>query len=283
MRSLQSDTITAEVFRRLAGTPDARLKSIVEALVQHLHDFAREIRLTEEEWFSGIAFLTRAGQISSPVRQEFVLLSDVLGLSQLIVAQNHKRTGAATEQTVSGPFHVENVPVRPDGYDISERADGVALDVETQVVTASGEVIAGALVEIWHADASGGYDTQALDWSIEKIRFRGNFITDRAGLVRFQTTMPSSYPIPMDGPVGDLMRATNRSPMRPAHLHFRVVHPGYSPLVTHVFDSNDPYLDDDAVFGVVESTVSRFEPHATDQARTRLQNRLVLEPYPRAN
>ena len=278
MRNLQSDTITAEVFRRLAGTPDARLKSIVEALVRHLHDFARETHLTEEEWMYGIAFLTRTGQISNPVRQEFVLLSDVLGLSQLVVAQNHQRAGPATEQTVFGPFHVENTPIRPHGYDISERADGLALDVETQVVAASGEVIGGALVEIWHADGSGGYDTQAPDWSIENVRFRGNFITDKAGLIRFQTTMPSSYPIPMDGPVGDLMRATNRSPMRPAHLHFRVVHPGYSPLVTHVFDGDDPYLDDDAVFGVVDSTVSRFEPGAVDHARIRLRNRLVLEP-----
>lgn len=278
MRNLQSDTITGEVFRRLAGTPDPRLKLIVESLVGHLHDFARETGLTEEEWMSGIAFLTRTGQISGPVRQEFILLSDVLGLSQLIVAQNYPRSGAATEQTVFGPFHVENSPIRPHGYDISEGADGQGLDVESLVITSSGEVIGGALVEIWHADGSGGYDTQAPDWSIENVRFRGNFITDEAGWIRFQTTMPSSYPIPMDGPVGDLMRATNRSSMRPAHLHFRIVHPGYSPLVTHVFDSDDPYLDDDAVFGVVDSTVSLFEPSVRDPARILLRNRLVLEP-----
>ncbi|MDB5576359.1 MAG: 6-chlorohydroxyquinol,2-dioxygenase [Bradyrhizobium sp.] len=278
MRNLQSDTITAEVLRRWAGTPDPRLKAILEALIRHLHDFAREIDLTEDEWMQGILFLTRTGQSSNAVRQEFILLSDVLGLSQLIVAQNHGRSGPATEQTVLGPFHVENAPLRPHGYDIAEGADGLLLEVETQLVTVSGEPVASALVEVWHADPAGGYDTQASDWSIEHVRFRGNFVTDEVGWIRFRTTMPTSYPIPTDGPVGDLMRATNRSPMRPAHLHFRVAHPGYAALVTHVFDENDPHLDDDAVFGVVDSTVSRFEPSTAGPALMRLRNRLVLEP-----
>lgn len=280
MRNLQSDTITAEVLRRWMGTPDARLKSILEALTRHLHDFARETALTEDEWMQGVQFLTRTGQISSAVRQEFILLSDVLGLSQLVVAQNHGRSGAATEQTVLGPFHVEHAPVRPHGYDIAEGADGLPLDVETQLVTASGEPVTGAVVEVWHADPTGGYDTQGDDWSIENVRFRANFVSDEAGWIRFRTTMPASYPIPTDGPVGELMRATKRSPMRPAHLHFRVVHPGFADLVTHVFDESDPYLDDDAVFGVVDSTISRFEPITADPSLMRLRNQLVLEPNP---
>jgi hydroxyquinol 1,2-dioxygenase len=133
-------------------------------------------------------------------------------------------------------------------------------------------------VEIWHADLTGGYDTQAPDWTLENIRYRGALVSDAAGWVRFRTTMPSSYPVPMDGPVGELMRATSRSPMRPAHLHFRVVHPGYSPLITHVFDADDPYLDDDAVFGVIGSAVSRFERSSILGAGLTLTHRLVLEP-----
>ncbi|WP_454885374.1 dioxygenase family protein [Sphingomonas oryzagri] len=278
MRSLEGETLTTEVLRRLALTPNPRLRSILEALVRHLHDFARETGLTEDEWMHAISFLTRTGQISNPVRQEFILLSDVLGLSQLVVAQNHAREGASTEQTVLGPFHVDNVPVRPQGYDIAEGAAGIVLDVETRLVSASGDPLPGALVEVWHADSTGGYDTQAEHWSIDRVRFRGNFITDAAGWIRFRTTKPESYPIPMDGPVGDLMRATRRSPMRPAHLHFRVVHPGYAPLVTHVFDGSDRYIDDDAVFGVVDSTVDQFEPDPSDDSQLRLRNRLVLEP-----
>lgn len=276
MRNLDSVTVTEEVLRRIEQTPDARLYRILVSLVRHLHQFAREVDLSEEEWMRGIEYLTGVGQISSPLRQEFVLLSDVLGLSQLVVAHNNHRSKGVTEQTVFGPFHVAGAPLRPNGYDISEGASGIPLDVRTHVVGADGSPVAGARVEVWHADAHGGYDTQDPDWSIEHVRFRGNFVSGSDGALNFRTTMPSSYPIPMDGPVGALMRATNRSPMRPAHLHFRVEHPDFAILVTHVFDASDPFLDSDAVFGVLESTINRFDQ--SDNGGLRLENRLVLEP-----
>ncbi|WP_145203702.1 dioxygenase [Sphingobium sp. B2] len=277
MRDLDTQSITAEVLRRMEGMPGARLRNILASLTEHLHAFARDVDLTEEEWLQGIAFLTRTGHACDDRRQEFILLSDVLGLSQLVVSKAHRRIKGATEQTVFGPFHVKDAPERPHGYDISEAAPGQRLIVETRVETASGDPVTGALVEVWHADTHGTYDTQNPDWTPQRVRFRGNFRTGLDGRIRFRTIMPVSYPIPMDGPVGDYMRATRRSPYRPAHLHFRVEHAGFSTLVTHAFDELDPHLDDDAVFGVLNSTICRFEPNGGGM---RLCNRLVLAPRP---
>ena len=275
MRDLDDHSITAEVLARLSGTPDPRLRFVLSVLVRHLHDFARETDLTEAEWMYGIDFLTRTGQLCSPVRQEFILLSDTLGLSQLVVAQNHGRSPEATEQTVFGPFYVAGAPVRPSGYDISDGADGSALYVQASVRTQDGAPLPGALIEFWHADPQGGYDTENEGWTLDESRFRGNFVADDAGKVCFWTTKPSSYPIPMDGPVGESMLATGRSPMRPAHLHARIAHPGFQTLVTHTFDEADPYLNSDAVFGVLSSCVGQFQEHEAGS----YEGRTLQQPF----
>jgi hydroxyquinol 1,2-dioxygenase len=275
MQDLDDHSVTAEVLARLSGTPDPRLRLVLSALVQHLHDFARETELTEAEWMYGIDFLTRTGQLCSPVRQEFILLSDTLGLSQLVVSQNHGRSQGATEQTVFGPFYVPGGPVRPSGYDISKGADGQALYAQASVHTQDGAPVPGALIEFWHADPQGGYDTESEGWSLDEARFRGNLVADHAGQVHFWTTKPSSYPIPMDGPVGESMRATQRSPMRPAHLHARIAHPGFETLVTHVFDEADPYLNSDAVFGVISSCVAHFQEHEAGA----FEGKILQQPF----
>jgi hydroxyquinol 1,2-dioxygenase len=259
MRNLDEHNITAEAHRRIAATPDARLHQIMRSLIQHLHDFAREVKLTEAEWFAGIEYLTKTGQMCNEVRQEFVLLSDTLGLSQLVVAQSHSRAAGMTEQTVFGPFHVEGVPtlIEP-GSDIARGTQGEALYVSARV--SSGDApVEGALVDVWHADAEGHYDTQDADWAVERSRLRAVFKTDAEGRFSFWSILPKSYPIPTDGPVGTMMRATKQSPMRPAHIHFRVRKPGFDTLVTHVFADGDPYLDSDVVFGVRSSCIGTYE------------------------
>ncbi|EZP83980.1 6-chlorohydroxyquinol-1,2-dioxygenase [Novosphingobium resinovorum] len=281
MRNLNEFTITEEVLRRCSNTPDPRTKLLMEALVRHLHDFAREVDLSETEWMEGIKFLTEVGRFSEGQRQEYILLSDTLGLSQLVVSQSNRRSGAATEQTVFGPFHVDEVPIRPHGYDISENAEGNRLEIRLQVLDVGGKPLKGALVEVWHADALGKYDTQDPDWASANCRYRGNFLTDDDGHAHLTTIMPCSYPIPTDGPVGKMMRATGRSPMRPAHIHFRVALPGFDTLVTHVFDGTDAFLDDDAVFGVLDSTIGEFVPVTEPGAGAehyRLDRCLVLQP-----
>ena len=258
MRNLDEHTITIEVLRRIKDTPNARLKEIMARLVQHMHDFARETKLTEEEWFAGIDFLTRTGQLCAPTRQEFVLLSDTLGLSQLVVAQSHSRPQGTTEQTVFGPFHVEGAPSRPaHGSDISVGVSGEPLYVTARVISGNAPV-PGASVDVWHADAGGEYDVQGTHWTIEQARLRAKIQTDEDGRFSFKTILPKSYPIPTDGTVGEMMQATRRSPMRPAHIHFRVKKSGFDPLITHVFVDGDEFLDSDAVFGVRGSCIGNY-------------------------
>lgn len=260
-RSLDETTITDAVIKAFAATPDPRLKEIMTSLVQHFHDFAREVQLTEDEWFRGIDFLTRTGQACSPTRQEFILLSDTLGLSQLVVAQNHRRAPEATEQTVFGPFHVEGATPLPAGANIAEMIEGEPLFVQARVTGIDGVPIPRATVDVWHADAEGLYDLQDPDWSPDDMKLRGVFTTDCNGRFGFQTIMPCAYPVPTDGPVGEMMRAAVRHDMRPAHVHFRVAAPGFDTLITHVFVEGDPWLESDAVFGVRDSCIASFEPH----------------------
>jgi hydroxyquinol 1,2-dioxygenase len=267
MLNLDEHTITGEVFRRIEATPNARLKEIMTNLIGHLHDFARETRLTEEEWLAGIMFLTRTGHTSTGTRQEFILLSDALGLSQLVVAQNHSRPGGATEQTVFGPFHIENAPDKPShGADVAPEVVGDPLFVTARVADASGRPVANATIDMWQADAEGFYDIQHEGWTLENARLRGVFQTDSAGCISFWSIMPASYPIPMDGPVGEMMRATARHPMRPAHIHFMIRKPGFDPLVTHVFVDGDEWLDSDAVFGVRSSCIGSYLRHPSGRA-----------------
>jgi hydroxyquinol 1,2-dioxygenase len=244
--------LVERVLASFAGTPDPRTRELVEALTRHLHAFLRETRLTEEEWWRAIQFLTEVGHLTDDRRQEFILLSDVLGASMQTITINNEARANATEATVFGPFFVEGSPEVGLGGDISGDAAGEPCWVEGAVTDTSGAPVADALVEAWEADAEGLYDVQYGD---DRVAARGHLRTDRDGRYRFWAVTPTPYPIPDDGPVGRLLRATGRSPMRASHLHLMVVADGYRTLVTHVFPRGDAYLDSDSVFGVRDSLV----------------------------
>ena len=254
MRNLTQDNITQAVIARLARTPDDRLREVMTSLVQHLHAFARDVRLTEDEWLRGIQFLTEVGRTTTDKRQEFILLSDTLGLSMLTVAMNNDKPPGCTEATVFGPFHVQNAPHYEDGADIANGAKGEPCLVRGRVLGLNGEAVAGAAIDVWQADAQGNYDVQYQ--GLDHHQARGVLRSGRDGRFEFRSVLAESYPIPHDGPVGQLLRATARHAWRPAHLHFMIVADGYEPLVTHVFRRGDQYLDSDAVFGVRESLVA---------------------------
>ncbi len=251
MSSEREQGYTDEVVASFDAAP-ARLREVVQSLVRHLHAFALEVRLTEEEWAAGIRFLTRAGHITDDVRQEFVLLSDVLGLSMLTVAINAGRSPEATESTVLGPFYVDNAPEVELGGDIARGAKGLPGWVSGRVTSTDGTPVPGARLDVWEADEDGRYDVQ---YPGGRLAGRGRLWADGEGGYRFWSVLPSPYPIAHDGPVGDLLAAASRSPMRPAHLHFRVRAPGHRTLVTHLFIAGDEHLDHDAVFGVRRSLI----------------------------
>ncbi|HEX3141014.1 MAG TPA: intradiol ring-cleavage dioxygenase [Rhizobacter sp.] len=259
MQNINEHTITAAVLESIAGCEDARLREVMSALVRHLHDFAREVKLTEAEWMRGIEFLTATGQKCDDKRQEFILLSDTLGLSMLTVALNHSKSAQATEATVFGPFHVANAPQAEQGEDISGGAVGEPLYVRATVRGRDGEAVANARVDVWEADAEGLYDVQRA--GLEHPQNRATLRTDTEGGLRFRAVMPVAYPIPTDGPVGEMLRATKRHPWRPAHVHFMIEAPGYETLITHVFRDGEAYLDSDAVFGVRSSLIGDFKSH----------------------
>jgi hydroxyquinol 1,2-dioxygenase len=253
-RNVDQETITQAVIARLADTPDPRLKEIMTSLVRHLHSFAREVKLTEAEWFKGIDFLTRTGHITDDKRQEFILLSDTLGLSMLVVAMNNAKPKGCTEATVFGPFFVEGAPRYEHGDDVANGAKGIPCEVRGHVRGVGGVPVAGAKIDVWQADAEGRYDVQRKD--LKAPQARGVLTSGEQGGFFFRTILAEAYPIPDDGPVGDMLRATNRHPWRPAHLHFKIEAPGYETLITHVFRNGDPYLDSDAVFGVRQSLMA---------------------------
>ena len=257
----REEALTAEVVRSFAAA-DPRLKEILSALVTHLHAFIREVRLTPEEWSAGIDFLAQAGHITDDRRQEFILLSDVLGASMQTVTVNAPPNPAATESTVLGPFFADGSPLAANGEDIARGAPGSPCWVELAIRSESGDPVPGARVEVWGAGDDGLYDVQR---SGEVMANRAHFFTGGDGLVRFWGILPSAYPIPDDGPVGRLLAATGRSEMRPAHLHFLVSADGFAPLVTHLFVSGDRYLTTDAVFGVRPSLVVDFQEHGADE------------------
>lgn len=258
VRNLDQDTITEAVLARQAATADPRLKTIMDSLVKHLHAFAREVKLTEEEWFRGIEFLTRCGHITDDKRQEFILLSDVLGLSMLTVAMNNDKPPGCTEATVFGPFHVEGAPHYALGADISNGARGIPCLVRGSVRGAGGEPVPKAHIDVWQSDEDGLYDVQ--HEGLDHAQARGIFEADGEGRFHFRSILAMPYAIPHDGPVGALLRATGRHPWRPAHLHFLIEAEGYEKLITHVFRSDDDYLDSDAVFGVRQSLVADWKP-----------------------
>jgi hydroxyquinol 1,2-dioxygenase len=257
MRNLDHNTITDAVLARHAGAADPRLKQILTSLVRHLHDFAREVELTEEEWFKGVEFLTRCGHITDDKRQEFILLSDVLGLSMLTVAQNNDKPAGCTEATVFGPFHVDAAPHYELGADIANGARGVPCLVRGTVRGLGGEPIPDAHIDVWQSDEDGLYDVQHA--GIDRAQARGILHSDAQGHYHFRSILAVPYAIPHDGPVGELLKAAGRHPWRPAHLHFLIEAPGYETLITHVFRSDGPYLDSDAVFGVRQSLIADWK------------------------
>ena len=265
-RQLFSEERSADVVASsFDATPDPRLRFVLTSLVRHLHAFVKDVELTGAEWEAAIAFLTATGQRCDDTRQEFVLLSDVLGVSMLVETINHRSGGAATESTVLGPFHMVESPPRNLGDDIALDGKGTPCLVSGQVTGPDGEPVPGALVDVWQANADGFYDVQQP--GLQPTRnLRGLFTADGEGRYWFRSIVPRYYPIPDDGPVGRLLTATRRHPFRPAHLHFIVGAPGYQPVTTHVFVADSPYLDSDAVFGVKESLI-RDVPEVDDPAR----------------
>ena len=285
MRNLAGETLTEAVLASFEGSGSPRFKEIMHSLVRHLHAFVEEVEPTEEEWFEAVDFLTRTGQISDDQRQEFILLSDTLGVSMLVVGINHRKaTGAtepaeavevlggsgATEATVFGPFFVEGAPLYENGDDLANGAPGEPCFVQGTVSSADGAPIPNAHIEVWQADDEGLYDVQRE--GLSKAQGRGHLYTDEEGKFHFRTVRPEPYPIPHDGPVGEMLKAAGRSPMRPAHIHFMVSAPGYETVTTHVFAAGDEHLDSDAVFGVKESLIADFTRHepgtAPDGTRT---------------
>jgi len=259
MRNLTEANLTDAVLAKLEGSSDARFKQIMTSLVKHLHAFVREVQLTEEEWATGIQFLTATGHKCDDKRQEFILLSDTLGVSMLVDAINHRKPSGATESTVLGPFYIPGAPELPIGADIAEGVEGEPTYFSGRVLSPDGKPIAGATLDLWSTDGKGWYDVQLED--VKGMRARGKINTDTAGRYAFWTVKPVSYPIPADGPVGKMLRLMGRHPYRPAHTHMIVSAPGYDPVTTHVFVEGDEYIDSDAVFGVKNSLVAEFARH----------------------
>ncbi len=248
--------ITQNVLNSIANTPNARLKTVMTALIQHLHAFIREVELTEEEWMSSLLFLTRTGQISDDKRQEFILLSDTLGVSMLVDAVNHKSAEGSTENTIFGPFYREGAEEMPTGANISKDGKGEPAVVQGRVLSSDGTPIAGAVLDIWEGGENGLYEQQ--DEAQPDMNLRGKFRTDSNGYYRFVAIKPVSYPIPFDGPVGQMLQAMVRQYFRPGHIHVVVKAEGYTPVTTHIFARGDTYLGTDPVFGVKDSLIADF-------------------------
>jgi hydroxyquinol 1,2-dioxygenase len=260
MRNLNQHTITQAVLERFSTTPDPRLKEILFSLVKHLHDFAREVKLTEEEWLNGINYLTATGHMCDEKRQEFILLSDCLGLSMLTVAMNNDKPQGCTEPTVFGPFFLEEAPEFNLGDDVANGAIGQPCLVKGTIKSLDGTPIPNALINVWQADADGNYDVQYSH--LAHPQARGILHSDAQGNYYFKTILAEAYPIPSDGPVGQMLRATKNHPWRPAHLHFMIEAPGYERLITHVFRDHDQYLDSDVVFGVRSTLIAEWTQQA---------------------
>ena len=255
MRTVTKDTITQSFLDYVADDTDPRLKFVLEKLAHHMHDFIRETNLTHDEWRKGLEILYGSGEISSPERNEFVLLSDVLGISSLVDMVNSSPDG--TPSSVLGPFHVLGAPDVPVGVDLVGENTGEIAIVGGRVLTTDGKPVEGAEIEIWQTAENGLYSGQ--DEAQPEYNLRAHMVTDKDGRYLFSTVRPAPYTVPEDGPVGELLRATGRHPWRPSHLHFIVTAPGLRSLVTEVFPSDDPYLDEDAVFGVREQLIMEYQ------------------------
>ncbi len=259
MSNNSEEQITQNVLDSMVHAPDPRLKQVMSSLVSHIHSFMREVELTQEEWALGIEFLTRTGHMCDEKRQEFILLSDITGVTMLVDAINHRLPGGATESTIFGPFYREGASELPMGATISKDGRGEPVVVTGRVLSTAGTPIPDALLDVWETDENGLYEQQ--DPGQPEMNLRGKFRSDREGRYCFVGIKPVSYAIAEDGPVGQLLRTLGRHPFRPAHIHLLISADGFAPVTTHLFVKGDPYLDSDAVFGTKDSLVVDFVRH----------------------
>ena len=260
MRDFDETSITQAVVGRLAESDDPRFKRVMTALISHLHEFVREVKLTEPEWLTAIEFLTDVGRTCTDKRQEFILLSDTLGVSVLVITLNHPADQGSVESTVLGPFYWEGAPELPRGSNLAEGVTGEPTFYSGRVLGVDSRPLANALLDIWSGDGEGNYDMQMP--AETGMRARGRIRTDAAGRYWFRSILPTFYPVPTDGPVGRMLRKMGRHPYRPGHIHMIVSAPGYLPVTTHLFVAGSQYLDSDAVFGMKQSLVAQFDQHA---------------------
>jgi hydroxyquinol 1,2-dioxygenase len=276
--------IAQAVIARMDEAQDPRFKQVLASLIKHAHAFVQDVDLKPEEWMRAIEFLTACGKMCDEKRQEFILLSDTLGISMLVVALDQARGAAAlkakppklapTEATVLGPFYWEGAPELPLGADIRADHGGASCYYHGQVTDTAGQPIAGAIIDVWSGDGDGFYDMQKGDGNTMALRAR--FRTDAQGRYHYWSIKPAYYPVPDDGPVGDMLRAMGRHPNRPGHMHTMLQAPGHEKLITHIFVSDSPYIESDAVFGVRESLIADFKPHP---AGTAPDGRAMKEPF----
>ena len=252
-----TDLITDEVLKRYENTPDPRLRQIMLSLVKHIHSFAKEVKLSANEWAFAMQFLEETGKWCGPGRNEFMIFSDALGLSMLTVTQDYPRPAHATEPTLVGPFLLEDAPEFPLGADISAGAAGTPMHAQGRILDTEGRPIANAIIDVWHSDDRGLYDVQT-DLETNGPWARAVLHSDSEGRYHFWSVLPVDYPIPADGTAQIMLRATTGRTWRPAHLHYRIRAEGFRPLVTHIFDRNSKNLDGDAVFGVRPSLIADF-------------------------
>jgi hydroxyquinol 1,2-dioxygenase len=256
MQLVTEENITGLAAARWGTAHDRRLAEVMQALVRHLHDFAREVRLTESEWMAAMQWLTRTGRISDEKREEFILASDVLGLSMLVVQMNHRLDPRATPATVLGPFHIEGSPELEYGADMADGVPGTPLFITGTVRDLEGKAVDAAVLDVWQADTDGAYEAQL---AVDEARLRAKYTSRPDGTYCVRTIAPLGYSIPMDGPVGELISQTDISHYRPAHIHFLLDVPGYEPLITHLFEKGAEYLDSDVVFGTKAELVVEYE------------------------
>jgi hydroxyquinol 1,2-dioxygenase len=259
MREFDEKSITAAVLARMDECDDPRFKQVMSSLITHLHQFVRDVKLTDAEWFQAIGFLTDVGKTCTDKRQEFILLSDTLGVSILVITLNHPASGGTTDSTVQGPYYWEGAPEMPNGANLAEGVKGDAAFYSGRVLSSDGKPIAGALLDVWSGDGEGTYDMQME--SDVGMKARGRIRTDAEGRYSFRSIRPEYYPVPTDGPVGRMLNKMGRHPMRPGHIHMIVSAPGHAPITTHLFAAGSPYIDSDAVFGVKESLVTAYTKH----------------------
>jgi hydroxyquinol 1,2-dioxygenase len=259
MGDFDDKSITQAVIGRLSDCDDPRFKRVMTSLITHVHDFVREVKLTESEWLAAIEFLTEVGKTCTSKRQEFILLSDTLGVSVLVITLNHPADQGSVESTVLGPFYWEGAPDLPRGSNLAQGVKGEPTFYAGRVLGTDGRPLENALLDVWSGDGEGNYDMQMPEET--GMKARGRIRTDVDGRYWFRSIRPTFYPVPTDGPVGRMLRSMGRHPFRPGHIHMIVSAAGYLPVTTHLFVAGSQYLDSDAVFGIKESLVAQFERH----------------------